>query len=695
MAPKEIGHSSPENDKANSVNVVDDDTDSMKTTVEGGTYMEDEQHGVGDIKEVQNGVSSIKVDGESPPNVSIDEGNSTVKNSSVKSIASDNMVDNTESLEERGDGDDSEKPGHPRLDKSQFVSDKSIEDCLKIAEFLDRNVDVNGLSINDDTKFISESYRKESRNYMLESKLNQLNRDYQLKDSKLRNLIDTGSSSIRQTFNHIKSTVGKYDEEFINNVDFEFWAAVVNDYDNVILKNTDELNRHITRGIPTELRGIIWQLIARSKNYHLEELYYHLKTEKSSHDKAIMRDLSRTSFFTNIDLASKGEELFNVIKAYSLFDPDVGYTQGMIFITVPLVMNMNESESFCFLTTLMKEYNLRSVFCPDMDGLHLLLYKFDRLLERNLSLLYNYLMRSGIKSSMYASQWFLTFFAYKFPLEMVLRIYDILITEGIESILKFALNLMIKHEKILLQLNFDKLLEFLKTGLFNCYVNEQYVGHHKKTGGPNLNDLSKKRFTMFGRKSNNAHPSDYYKLDQFIEDSLKVNISPLELHQFESEFEAIYHNEKKKVKEIEKMKAENGNLRHLIKLLEMDYVSLNSDYVDLVQKLVNVKVVLPETLVENETLQKAVDDINMRVKELENATDEKNEAGDLSSTLPADIENDVQKVLAINAEETEKYANLEEELSSLQEEYSTISSQLLSLKHSKKWFPGWKSTKKA
>ena len=694
MAPKEIGNSSPENDNANSVNVVDDDTDSMKTTVEGNMNMKDAQNGVGDIREVQNGVSEIKVGDESPPNVSIDEGNSTIRNSSVKSIASDNIVDNKESQEEGEYGKNS-GTFSPVIDKTHFVSNKSIEDCLKIAEFSDRNVELKDHTVNDDTKFISESYRKDSRNYMLESKLNQLNREYELKDSKLRNLIDSGSSSIRQTFNHIKSTVGKYDEEFINNVDFEFWAAVVNDYDSVILNNADELNRHITKGIPPELRGIIWQLIARSKNYHLEELYYHLKTENSSHDKAIMRDLTRTSFFTSIDQASKGEELFNVIKAYSLFDPDVGYTQGMIFITVPLVMNMNESESFCFLTTLMKDYNLRSVFCPDMDGLHLLLFKFDRLLERNLPLLYNYLMRLGIKSSMYASQWFLTFFAYKFPLEMVLRIYDILITEGIESILKFALNLMMKHEKVLLQLNFDKLLEFLKTGLFNCYVNDQYVDHHKKTGGPTLNDLSKKRFTMFGRKANNVHPVDYYKLDQLIEDSLKVNISPLELHQFESEFEAIYQNEKKKVKEIEIMKAENGNLRHLIKLLEMDYISLNGDYVDLVQKLVNVKVVLPETLVENETLQKAVDDINMRVKELENATDEKNEAGDVSSTLPADIENDVQKVLAINAEETEKYANLEEELSNLQEEYSNMTSQILSLRHSKKWFPGWKSTKKA
>ena len=78
----------------------------------------------------------------------------------------------------------------------------------------------------------------------------------------------------------------------------------------------------------------------------------------------------------------------------------------------------------------MKEYGLRDLFCPEMKGLHVLLYEFDRLLESYSPVLYNHLVKQGIKSSMYASQWFLTFFAYKFPLDIVLRIYDIIVTRG-------------------------------------------------------------------------------------------------------------------------------------------------------------------------------------------------------------------------------------------------------------------------
>ena len=70
-------------------------------------------------------------------------------------------------------------------------------------------------------------------------------------------------------------------------------------------------------------------------------------------------------------------------------------------------------------------------------------------------------------------------FAYKFPLDIVLRIYDIIVTQGMESILKFAVNLMIQNESNLLALSFDKLLEFLKDKLFNVYIAEAFIKDDK------------------------------------------------------------------------------------------------------------------------------------------------------------------------------------------------------------------------
>lgn len=76
-------------------------------------------------------------------------------------------------------------------------------------------------------------------------------------------------------------------------------------------------------------------------------------------------------------------------------------------------LQMPDEEAFCVLVRLMDSYNLRSHFLADMPGLQLRLFQFDRLLEEILPLVHTHFMRKGIKSSMFASQWFMTLFSYR------------------------------------------------------------------------------------------------------------------------------------------------------------------------------------------------------------------------------------------------------------------------------------------
>lgn len=74
---------------------------------------------------------------------------------------------------------------------------------------------------------------------------------------------------------------------------------------------------------------------------------------------------------------------------------------------------MPDEEAFCVLVRLMDSYNLRSHFLADMPGLQLRLFQFDRLIEEILPHLHAVLLKKGVKSSMYASQWFMTLFSYR------------------------------------------------------------------------------------------------------------------------------------------------------------------------------------------------------------------------------------------------------------------------------------------
>ena len=118
----------------------------------------------------------------------------------------------------------------------------------------------------------------------------------------------------------------------------EFWSKVVSDYKAV---KATAITQHLQRGgIPPALRGTVWPLIAKAKDSRLEEQYMRLLKGESVYEKAIIRDQTRTFVDHEYFQSKDGQDaLFNVAKAYSLYDPDVGYCQGILFIAAPLLLN--------------------------------------------------------------------------------------------------------------------------------------------------------------------------------------------------------------------------------------------------------------------------------------------------------------------------------------------------------------------
>jgi hypothetical protein len=384
-------------------------------------------------------------------------------------------------------------------------------------------------------------------------------------------------------------------------IDWEFWSQVVVDYAEVARGRSVELSQAIARGFPGELRGLLWQLIASSKSSALEEVYHSTLSETSPHEKAIKRDLSRTSFVKNSNM----ESLFKIIKAYSLFDPEVGYTQGMAFITVPLLINMSESEAFCLLVHLMKDYQFRELFLPDMPGLHLRLYQFDRLLEDTLPGVHAHLARQGVRSSMYASQWFLTMFAYKFPLQIVVRIYDIVIAEGYEAVLKFGVALMKRNAETIMALDFDQLLSFLKERIFDYY-------------------------SLEGSYSDEPQ----YRANDLVLDAYDVKLLPLTLRKYEDEYAEIHRLERERIEEVESLRNSNGQLQHQVRHLESNLAQLNQEHVSLANQMIHYKVEADRLKDENDGMLEELKELRERLagQESKDMTDIEQQNAELLET---------------------------------------------------------------
>lgn len=110
----------------------------------------------------------------------------------------------------------------------------------------------------------------------------------------------------------------------------------------------------------------------------------------------------------------------------------------------------------------MEHYHLRSCFLPDLSGLHLRIYQFQRLLSQHLPKLTAHLESLQVEP-LYVSQWFLSFFGVTCPLPMLLRIYDVILTEGAsETLMRVALSLMRRNEsKILGCAEFEDVMQLL------------------------------------------------------------------------------------------------------------------------------------------------------------------------------------------------------------------------------------------
>ncbi|XP_072525742.1 TBC1 domain family member 1 isoform X3 [Salminus brasiliensis] len=245
--------------------------------------------------------------------------------------------------------------------------------------------------------------------------------------------------------------------------------------------DTERTHTAVGQGVPRQHRGEIWKFL--SEQYLLRQQvpinkppnndtpYKELLKQLTSQQHAILIDLGRTfptHPYFSAQLGAGQLSLYNLLKAYSLLDPEVGYCQGLSFVAGVLLLHMSEEDAFSMLKFLMYDMGLRKQYRPDMIILQIQMYQLSRLLHDYHRELYTHLEQYEIGPSLYAAPWFLTAFASHFPLGFVARVFDMLFLQGSEVIFKVALSLLGSHKPLILQHdNLESIVDFIKTTLPN------------------------------------------------------------------------------------------------------------------------------------------------------------------------------------------------------------------------------------
>uniref|UniRef100_A0A8C5BTD7 TBC1 domain family, member 4 n=1 Tax=Gadus morhua TaxID=8049 RepID=A0A8C5BTD7_GADMO len=244
-----------------------------------------------------------------------------------------------------------------------------------------------------------------------------------------------------------------------------------------VLQRTEELHSALCQGVPKGRRGEVWLLLSHQHRlrHRLDQRqlfppdtpYQDLLKQLTAQQHAILVDLGRTfpnHQYFSAQLGAGQLSLYNLLKAYSLLDTEVGYCQGVSFVAGILLLHMSEEQAFDMLKFLMYDLGFRRQYRPDMVSLQIQMYQLSRLLHDYHRRLYTHLEEQEIGPSLYAAPWFLTLFASQFPLGFVSRIFDFLFIRGTEVVFKVALCLLSSHEEEIMECDsFESIVDYLKT----------------------------------------------------------------------------------------------------------------------------------------------------------------------------------------------------------------------------------------
>lgn len=169
--------------------------------------------------------------------------------------------------------------------------------------------------------------------------------------------------------------------------------------------------------------------------------------------------------------------LRRVLRAYSLYDPEVGYCQGMNFIAGMFITFVTEEEAFWLLVYVMNEKpcRMRGLFSIGMSEAHQVLNVAEKLIAQFTPKLSKHFDNENIHVTMFATQWLLTMFTSSFPFHIVTRVWDCFILEGWKVTYRVMLALLDKATPELLKLRFEDILNAFKVLPFQMDVNNLFV----------------------------------------------------------------------------------------------------------------------------------------------------------------------------------------------------------------------------
>ncbi|KAI9237583.1 MAG: rab-GTPase-TBC domain-containing protein [Podila humilis] len=243
-----------------------------------------------------------------------------------------------------------------------------------------------------------------------------------------------------------------------------------------------KLVSRVFKGIPDCWRAAAWSYLITSKSSGFDptirQQFQDLCDTSSPEEEQIDLDIPRTMHGHIMFKERYGPgqcALFNVLKAYSNYNRQVGYCQGMASVVATMLTFFDQEKTFVLLVQLFERYNIHSLVIPGFPALFEAFYIQEGLTKKYAPKVFKALETMGIATPSYASRWYITLYsAGVVPYRTLLRIWDIFLLEGFEWLYFMALALLKYHEDALILNNFEQTMEMLNAKM-NIQDDDQLI----------------------------------------------------------------------------------------------------------------------------------------------------------------------------------------------------------------------------
>ncbi|XP_026181821.1 TBC1 domain family member 10B isoform X2 [Mastacembelus armatus] len=226
------------------------------------------------------------------------------------------------------------------------------------------------------------------------------------------------------------------------------WLDMFKNWDKWIKHRFQKVKLRCRKGIPSSLRSTAWQLLSNSKEL-LEAnkgKFEELEREQGEAKwlDIIEKDLHRQFPFHEM-FASRGghgqQDLYRILKAYTIYRPDEGYCQAQAPVAAVLLMHMPAEQAFWCLVQICEKY-LPGYYSAGLEAIQLDGEIFFSLLRRTCPMAYRHLKKFKIDPILYMTEWFMCIFSRTLPWACVLRVWDMFFCEGVKIVFRVGLVLL-------------------------------------------------------------------------------------------------------------------------------------------------------------------------------------------------------------------------------------------------------------